>query len=266
MWLAVITLFPDMFDAMTESGITGRAIKRGQVQFSCVNPRDFTIDNYHRVDDRPFGGGPGMVMLPEPLEKAILHAKAKAADAGYPEVPVVYMSPQGKTLTESGVKQLVQYDGLIILCGRYEGIDERIIEQYVDQEWSIGDYVLTGGELPAMVMLDSMIRRLPDVMTDNQSAEQDSFVDGLLDCPHYTKPDVFNGMAVPAVLKTGHHLNIEKWRFLQRYQRTQARRPELLEGVQLTRQQKKWLMSEKKSESLRLAGQCPSSAQAQDDS
>ncbi|ONG42170.1 tRNA (guanosine(37)-N1)-methyltransferase TrmD [Alkanindiges hydrocarboniclasticus] len=266
MWLAVITLFPDMFDAMTESGITGRAIKRGQVQFSCVNPRDFTIDNYHRVDDRPFGGGPGMVMLPEPLEKAILHAKAKAADAGYPEVPVVYMSPQGKTLNESGVKQLVQYDGLIVLCGRYEGIDERIIEQYVDQEWSIGDYVLTGGELPAMVMLDSMIRRLPDVMTDNQSAEQDSFVDGLLDCPHYTKPDVFNGIAVPAVLKTGHHLNIEKWRFLQRYQRTQARRPELLEGVQLTRQQKKWLMSEKKSESLRLAGQCPSSAQAQDDS
>ena len=244
MWLAVITLFPDMFRAITESGITGRAIKRNQVQFRCINPRDFTTDNYHRVDDRPFGGGPGMVMLAEPLEKAILHAKALAVSAGYSRVPVVYMSPQGTTLNEAGVKQLVEHDGLIVLCGRYEGIDERIIEQYVDQEWSIGDYVLTGGELPAMVMLDSMIRRLPDVMSDNQSAEQDSFVDGLLDCPHYTKPDVFNGVAVPAVLKTGHHLNIEKWRFLQRYQRTKTRRPELLASVQLTRQQQKWLKDE----------------------
>lgn len=241
MWLAVITLFPDMFHAITESGITGRAIKRNQVQFRCINPRDFTTDNYHRVDDRPFGGGPGMVMLAEPLEKAILHTKALAAHAGYSRVPVVYMSPQGTTLNEAGVKKLVEHDGLIVLCGRYEGIDERIIEQYIDQEWSIGDYVLTGGELPAMVMLDSMIRRLPDVMSDNQSAEQDSFVDGLLDCPHYTKPDVFNGVAVPAVLKTGHHLNIEKWRFLQRYQRTKTRRPELLASVQLTRQQQKWL-------------------------
>lgn len=243
MWLAVITLFPDMFHALTDCGITGRAIKRGQVQFHCINPRDFTLDNYHRVDERPFGGGPGMVMLPEPLEKAILHAKTLAVEAGYQQVPVVYMSPQGTTLNESGVQQLRQYDGLIVLCGRYEGIDERIIEQYVDQEWSIGDYVLTGGELPAMVMLDSLIRRLPDVMSDNQSAEQDSFVDGLLDCPHYTKPDLFNGVAVPPVLKSGHHLNIEKWRFLQRYQRTQARRPELLANVQLTAQQKKWLKS-----------------------
>lgn len=243
MWLAVITLFPEMFDAITKSGITGRAIKRNLVHFNCINPRDFTTDNYHRVDERPFGGGPGMVMLPEPLEKAILHAKALAAEAGYQQVPVVYMSPQGTTLNESGVRQLVQHDCLIVLCGRYEGIDERIIEQYVDQEWSIGDYVLTGGELPAMVMLDSMIRRLPDVMSDGQSAEQDSFVDGLLDCPHYTKPEVFNGSAVPAVLKTGHHLNIEKWRFLKRYERTAARRPDLLETALLSAQQKKWLKS-----------------------
>ncbi|RYZ79450.1 MAG: tRNA (guanosine(37)-N1)-methyltransferase TrmD, partial [Moraxellaceae bacterium] len=159
------------------------------------------------------------------------------------QVPVVYMSPQGKPLDESGVKQLVQYDGLIVLCGRYEGIDERIIERYVDQEWSIGDYVLTGGELPAMVMLDSLIRRLPNVMSDDQSAEQDSFVDGLLDCPHYTKPDVFEGLAVPEVLKSGHHLNIEKWRFLKRYERTAIRRPDLLESAELTKQQKKWLHS-----------------------
>lgn len=243
MWLAVITLLPDMFTALTACGITGRAIKRGQVQFHCINPRDFTQDNYHRVDERPFGGGPGMVLLAEPLEKAIWHARALAADAGCPKAPLVYMSPQGTTLNESGVKQLVQQDGLIVLCGRYEGIDERIIELYVDQEWSIGDYVLSGGELPAMVMLDSIIRRLPGVMSDELSAEQDSFVDGLLDCPHYTKPDVFNGLAVPEVLKSGHHLNIEKWRFLQRYQRTKARRPDLLQGVQLTAQQKKWLKS-----------------------
>ncbi|XID74589.1 tRNA (guanosine(37)-N1)-methyltransferase TrmD [Alkanindiges sp. WGS2144] len=241
MWFAVITLFPEMFAALNQFGITGRAIGRGQVKLHCINPRDFTSDPYRRIDDRPFGGGPGMVMLAEPLAQAICHAKRLAVEAGCQQVPVVYMSPQGKTLTESGVKQLVQHDGLIVLCGRYEGIDERIIERYVDQEWSIGDYVLTGGELPAMVMLDSLIRRLPDVMSDDQSAEQDSFVDGLLDCPHYTRPEVFEGLAVPEVLKSGHHLNIEKWRFVQRYQRTAKRRPELLDGVVLTPLQKKWL-------------------------
>ena len=246
MWFAVITLFPDMFDAIQEFGITGRAIKRNQAKLHCINPRDFTKDAYHRVDERPFGGGPGMVMLAEPLAQAIQHAKALAEQAGCVQVPVVYMSPQGKTLDESGVKQLVQYDGLIVLCGRYEGIDERIIERYVDQEWSIGDYVLTGGELPAMVMLDSLIRRLPNVMSDDQSAEQDSFVDGLLDCPHYTKPDVFEGLAVPEVLKSGHHLNIEKWRFLKRYERTAMRRPDLLDTAQLSVQQKKWLASKDK--------------------
>lgn len=243
MWFAVITLFPDMFNVIHQFGITGRAFKRGQAQIHCINPRDFTHDAYHRIDERPFGGGPGMVMLAEPLAQAIQHAKNLALQAGYLQVPVVYMSPQGKTLKEPGVKQLAQYDGLIVLCGRYEGIDERIVERYVDQEWSIGDYVLTGGELPAMVMLDSIIRRLPNVMSDDQSAEQDSFVDGLLDCPHYTKPDVFEGLAVPEVLKSGHHLNIEKWRFLQRYERTATRRPDLLDNAELTKQQKKWLQS-----------------------
>jgi tRNA (guanine37-N1)-methyltransferase len=251
MWFAVITLFPEMFQSLTEFGITGRAVKREQVQFCCINPRDFTVggssgkSNYRRVDERPFGGGPGMVMMAEPLAKAIQHAKNLAIDAGCQQVPVVYMSPQGNTLNETAVKQLVQYDGLIVLCGRYEGVDERLISQYVDQEWSIGDYVLTGGELPAMVMLDSIIRRLPDVMSDDQSAEQDSFVDGLLDCPHYTKPDDFEGLQVPAVLKSGHHLEIEKWRFLKRYERTLQRRPELIDKVELSKQQKKWLMSQK---------------------
>lgn len=241
MFFAVISIFPEMFTAITCYGITGRAVKRGQIQLHCINPRDFAEGGYRRVDERPFGGGPGMVMMAEPLAKAIQHAKQLATQAGCNDVPVVYMSPQGQTLHENAVRQLVQYDGLIVLCGRYEGIDERLIERYVDQEWSIGDYVLSGGELPAMVLFDSIIRRLPHVMQDEQSAEQDSFVDGLLDCPQYTKPDHFEGLSVPEVLKSGHHGKIEKWRFLQRYQRTQQRRPELLANATLTPQQQKWL-------------------------
>lgn len=241
MFFAVVTLFPEMFDAITAYGITGRAVNRELVQVTCINPRDFAEGNYKRVDERPFGGGPGMVMMAEPLAKAIRYAKQLAVEVGCVHAPVVYMSPQGKTLNESAVQQFIQYDGLIVLCGRYEGVDERLIQHYVDQEWSIGDYVLSGGELPAMVLLDSLIRRLPDAMSDEQSAIQDSFVDGLLDCPQYTKPDYFEGLEVPEVLKSGHHANIEKWRFLQRYQRTLARRPELIEKVELSKQQKKWL-------------------------
>jgi tRNA (guanine37-N1)-methyltransferase len=241
MWFAVITLFPEMFATVRDFGITGRAISRGQASLTCLNPRDFTHDAYRRVDERPSGGGPGMVMLAEPLADAIRHAKALAAKQGLSHVPVVYLSPQGRKLDETGVKTLQQYDGMILLCGRYEGIDERLIQLYVDQEWSIGDYVLTGGELPAMVLMDSVIRRLPDVMGDNASAEQDSFVAGLLDCPHYTKPDTFEGLDVPDVLKSGHHLQIEKWRFLQSMARTESRRPELLKDVVLSKQQKKWI-------------------------
>lgn len=241
MFCVVITLFPDMFAALTAHGITGRAVSRDIVQMTCINPRDFAEGNYRRVDERPFGGGPGMVMMAEPLAKSIQHAKQLAIQAGCTQVPVVYMSPQGQQLNEQAVQQFVAYDGLIVLCGRYEGVDERLIAQYVDQEWSIGDYVLSGGELPAMVLLDSIIRRLPHVMSDEQSHIQDSFVDGLLDCPQYTKPDCFEGLDVPAVLKSGHHRNIEKWRFLQRYQRTVTRRPDLLAQVELTKQQQKWL-------------------------
>ncbi|WOE31097.1 MULTISPECIES: tRNA (guanosine(37)-N1)-methyltransferase TrmD [unclassified Acinetobacter] len=244
MFFAVITLFPEMFAAITDFGISGRAVQRELIQLNCINPRDFAEGRYKKVDERPFGGGPGMVMMAEPLAKAIQHAKVLATQAGAFNVPVVYMSPQGQTLNESAVQQFVDYDGLILLCGRYEGVDERLIEKYVDQEWSIGDYVLSGGELPAMVLLDSVIRRLPGAMSDEQSAIQDSFVDGLLDCPQYTKPDHFEGLAVPDVLKSGHHANIDKWRFLQRYQRTQQRRPELVEQVELNVQQKKWLKDE----------------------
>lgn len=241
MFFAVITLFPEMFAAIGQYGISGRAAKRELVQFNCINPRDFAKGNYKRVDERPFGGGPGMVMMAEPLALAIQHAKQLAEQAGCVRAPVVYMSPQGQCLNDAAVTQFLDYDGLIVLCGRYEGVDERLIQRYVDQEWSIGDYVLSGGELPAMVLLDSIIRKLPNVMSDEQSHLQDSFVDGLLDCPQYTKPDHFEGLDVPAVLKSGHHGQIEKWRFLQRYQRTQNRRPELVAKAQLTTQQKKWL-------------------------
>lgn len=176
-------------------------LKDSKPKISLINPRDFTTDNYRRIDERPFGGGPGMVMMAEPLEKAILHAKELARQAGCRvdggACPVVYLSPQGKQLDEPSVLQMASLDGMILLCGRYEGIDERLLERYVDTEISIGDYVLTGGELPAMVVMDSVIRRLPQVMGDDLSAEQDSFVDGLPDCPHYTKPLDFHGDGVP---------------------------------------------------------------------
>lgn len=249
MFFAVISIMPQMFDAVRDFGITGRAVSREQVSIHVINPRDFTTDNYKRIDERPFGGGPGMVMMAEPLQKAICHAKSLAAeyfaDKGItnPVCPVVYLSPQGEQLNESLVLACADYDGMILLCGRYEGIDERLLESYVDAEISIGDYVLTGGELPAMIVMDSVIRRLPSVMGDDKSALEDSFVDGLLDCPHYTKPLDFEGKAVPDVLLSGHHANIAKWRFLQQVKRTQARRPDLWQAFTPTKEQAKWLKS-----------------------
>lgn len=245
MYFAVISILPDMFAAIREFGITGRAVEQQQVTIDCINPRDFTTDNYRRIDERPYGGGPGMVMMAEPLAKAITHAKAQAANHGCrvdaQHCPVVYLSPQGHTLSETQVVAMTEYDGMILLCGRYEGIDERLLMQYVDSEVSIGDYVLTGGELPAMVLMDSLIRRLPEVMGDAQSAEQDSFVDGLLDWPHFTKPVLYDDMAVPDVLLSGHHANIAKWRFLQQAERTQQRRPDLWQAFTPSKQQQKWL-------------------------
>ncbi|WP_435932007.1 tRNA (guanosine(37)-N1)-methyltransferase TrmD [Moraxella bovoculi] len=249
MFFAVISIMPEMFGAVRDFGITGRAVTRQQTVIHVINPRDFTTDNYKRIDERTFGGGPGMVMMAEPLERAILHAKEQAGnylkDKGIddPICPVVYMSPQGKTLDESSVVEFADYDGMILLCGRYEGIDERLLECYVDVEVSIGDYVLTGGELPAMVLMDSVIRRIPAVMGDDKSAVEDSFVGGLLDCPHYTKPIEFQGKAVPDVLLSGHHANIAKWRFTQQVKRTKARRPDLWEKFTPTKEQAKWLKS-----------------------
>ena len=245
MFFAVISILPEMFSAIKEYGVVGRAVKNEQVVIHVINPRDFTTDNYRRIDERPFGGGPGMVMMAEPLEKAIIYAQDLAKQAGCDihngQCPVIYLSPQGETLSEPLVASLPSLDGMILLCGRYEGIDERLITRYVDKEISIGDYVLTGGELPAMVLMDSVIRRLPNVMGDDLSAEQDSFVDGLLDCPHYTKPLEFHGEAVPSVLLSGHHANIAKWRFLEQVKRTKARRPELWEDFTPNKQQAKWL-------------------------
>lgn len=249
MFFAVISIMPEMFGAVRDFGITGRAVSRGQVAIHTINPRDFTTDNYKRIDERTFGGGPGMVMMAEPLQKAILHAKALAQahfdhhNISTPNCPVLYLSPQGRTLDEPAVVEFAKYDGMILLCGRYEGIDERLLQLYVDGEVSVGDYVLTGGELPAMIVMDSVIRRLPSVMGDDHSAIQDSFVDGLLDCPHYTKPVDFHGKKVPEVLLSGHHANIAKWRFLQQVKRTKARRPDLWEKFTPTKEQAKWLKS-----------------------
>ncbi|WP_199507524.1 MULTISPECIES: tRNA (guanosine(37)-N1)-methyltransferase TrmD [unclassified Psychrobacter] len=245
MYFAVISIFPEMFAAIRDFGITARACSEGKVTIECINPRDYTSDNYRRIDERPYGGGPGMVMMAEPLAKAIEDAKERAKAHGcrieVAHCPVVYLSPQGRQLDEASVVQMSDYDGMILLCGRYEGIDERLLSQYVDAEVSIGDYVLTGGELPAMVLMDSVIRRLPEVMGDAQSAEQDSFVDGLLDCPHYTKPYVFADMAVPEVLLSGHHANIAKWRFVEQAKRTKVRRPDLWQAFKPSKAQVKWL-------------------------
>ena len=224
----VISLFPEMFSAMRQ-GVTGRAVERGQVAMRLWNPRDYADDAHRTVDDRPYGGGPGMVMMVEPLRQAIEAAKAAAPDSR-----VLYLSPQGRRLDQAAARQLATEPGFILLAGRYEGVDERLIDAYIDEEWSNGDYVLSGGELPAMVLIDAVIRLLPGVLGHADSAEQDSYVDGLLDCPHYTRPEVVEGRAVPEVLMSGNHELIRRWRLKQALGRTWLRRPDLLEGRQLS--------------------------------
>ena len=228
----VVTLFPEMFVAVTQSGVTRRALEEGRWTLDFWNPRDFTQDKHRTVDDRPYGGGPGMVMMPEPLESAIASAKARQNAAGVKTSRVVYLSPQGMPLTHQRVMQFVQAadEGVVLLCGRYEGIDERLIERCVDEEISIGDFVLSGGEIPAMALLDAIVRQLPGVLNDAESAAQDSFVAGLLDCPHYTRPEDYQGQRVPDVLLSGHHEQIRRWRLKQALGRTWQRRPDLLAG------------------------------------
>lgn len=224
----VITLFPEMMEAMTV-GVIGRARQNGLIQCHWWNPRDYTEDVHKTVDDRPYGGGPGMVMKTEPLDKAIAEARQLNTSA-----KVVYLSPQGQPLTQGLVEQLSTEQGLILLCGRYEGIDERLLQKQVDLEISIGDYVLSGGEVPAMVLMDSVSRLLPGVLGHEDSAQQDSFVNGLLDCPHYTRPEVYEDKTVPAVLLSGNHAAIEQWRLQQSLLRTRQRRPDLFEKYALS--------------------------------
>ncbi len=220
----VITLFPEMFRAITDYGITRRAFESGLAQLNTINPRDFTHDRRRTVDDRPYGGGPGMVMLAEPVALAIDAAHQRSSVRR----KVIYVSPQGRRLDEQGVSEMKTEPGLIFLAGRYEGVDERVIEALVDEEWSIGDYVLSGGELPVMVMIDALIRQLPGALGDELSAEQDSFYDGLLDCGHYSRPREFAGRRVPDVLLGGDHEKIRLWRLKQSLGRTWLRRPDLL--------------------------------------
>ena len=241
MWIGVVSLFPEMFRAISENGVTGRAIKNNLLSIQSWNPRDFTMDKHRTVDDRPYGGGPGMLMMVQPLRDAIQAAKMAAQEAGH-EAKVIYLSPQGRRLDHEGAQQLSSSSqALILVAGRYEGIDERIIDSLVDEEWSVGDYVLSGGELPAMILIDAVVRFVPGVLGHVLSAEQDSFADGLLDCPHYTRPEVLNGVAVPSVLLSGDHEKIRLWRLKQSLQRTKMRRPDLLNDLALTDEQAKLL-------------------------
>lgn len=222
----VITLFPEMFAAITNSGITRRAFEENKATLQLINPRDFTVDRHRTTDDRPYGGGPGMVMLAEPLEKAILAAKEKSSSQ---QAPVIYLSPQGRVLTHQKVVEFAQQKSMILLCGRYEAIDQRLIDRCVDVEISIGDFVLSGGEIAAMALMDAVIRQLPGVLNDENSAVQDSFVSGILDCPHYTRPPIYQNESVPSVLMGGNHEEIRNWRREQALLATKKKRPDLLD-------------------------------------
>ena len=230
MQFGVISLFPDMFEALRCGGITARALEQGLCQLSLWNPRDYADNKHRRVDDRPYGGGPGMVMQVQPIRAAITAAKTALGV----ETHTIYLSPQGQPLTQAGIHRLLQQPRLLLIAGRYEGIDERVLERDVDAEWSIGDYVLSGGELAAMVLIDALVRWLPGALGHEDSATEDSFQQGLLDCPHYTRPEVLDDQTVPDVLLRGNHADIARWRMQQALGRTWARRPDLLAQVTLT--------------------------------
>ncbi|MDP3087819.1 MAG: tRNA (guanosine(37)-N1)-methyltransferase TrmD [Methylotenera sp.] len=236
----IVTLFPEMFDAITKYGITSRALQQKIYDVQFWNPRDFTTDNHKTVDDRPYGGGPGMVMLAEPLEQAISSAKVSQAEKNI-ESWVIHLSPAGQPLTHEKVMQLSKKQGLVLLTSRYEGVDQRLIDVQVDEEISIGDYVLSGGELPAMALIDAIVRHLPGSLGDSDSAIEDSFVDGLLDCPHYTRPEEYNGVKVPEILTSGNHAKIKQWRLKMSLKRTRDQRPDLLAARPLTKEEARLL-------------------------
>ena len=239
MKIGLITLFPEMFDALLEYGISSRAVKNGLFEVKCFNPRAYAVDYHNTVDDRPYGGGPGMVLMAEPLRKSIKEASNWIGA----KTKVIYLSPQGQVLTQKGVQLLSSESSLIFISGRYEGVDERVIDLEVDEEWSIGDYVLSGGELPTMVVMDTIIRQLPGALGDQLSAKQDSFSEGLLDYPHYTRPETYEGLKVPDILLSGNHENIRQWRLKESLKRTLFKRPELLSGLSLNKEQEEMLDS-----------------------
>lgn len=249
MRIDVVSLFPPMFEAVTDYGVTGRAIKNGLLTLRVWNPRDYTEDKHRSVDARPYGGGPGMVMLIEPLARAIKAARTEQVNGAR----VIYLSPQGRRLEQAGVQELSKRQGMILLAGRYEGVDERLLEGEVDEEWSIGDYVLSGGELAAMVMIDAIARQLPGALGDEDSAQQDSFAKGLLDHEHYTRPEEYAGQQVPEVLLSGDHEKIRRWRLKRSLGRTWLRRPDLLERLPLNSEQKR-LLDEFRQEYLKESG------------
>lgn len=231
MRIDVVTLFPEMVRSTAAVGVTGRALERGLWQLGVWNPRDYATDVHKTVDDRPYGGGPGMVMLAAPLAQAIEAARAAQREAGT-STRVLYLSPAGTPLTHARIAVMAQAPraGYVLVAGRYEGIDERLLEREIDEEVGVGDFVVSGGELPALMVIDALARLLPGALNDEQSAREDSFVDGLLDCPHYTRPEVYEGIAVPQVLLSGHHAEIRRWRLQQSLGRTRQRRPDLLAG------------------------------------
>lgn len=235
MRIEVVTLFPDMVTQAAAFGVTGRARDKGLWELGVVNPRDFAVDAYRTIDDRPYGGGPGMVLMAEPLARALAAARSAQRDAGVQPQRTIALSPAGRTLTHDKVMELAASPGFILLAGRYEGIDERLLAREVDEEISVGDFVVSGGELPALLVIDAVVRQLPGALNDVQSAEQDSFADGLLDCPHYTRPETYDGERVPDVLLSGNHAAIRRWRLQQSLGRTWQRRPELLDRRTLSR-------------------------------
>ncbi|MDH4107275.1 MAG: tRNA (guanosine(37)-N1)-methyltransferase TrmD [Gammaproteobacteria bacterium] len=237
MQIVTVTLFPQMVETVVEYGVVGRAAKNGMLSLKCLNPRDFTTDVHRTVDDRPYGGGPGMVMKYEPLASALRCARGQVPAGS----PVVCLSPQGRAFDQQAARRFANMDGLILLSGRYEGIDERLLEAEVDEELSLGDFVLSGGEIPAMAVIDAVARLIPGVLGDDESAQRDSFMDGLLDHPHYTRPEEVDGRRVPEVLLSGDHRRIAEWRLKQALGRSYLRRPDLLDRLSLTNPQRRLL-------------------------
>ncbi len=232
----VITLFPEMVEQVALNGVVGRAKKADVFDLNCWNPRDFANNKHRSVDDRPYGGGPGMLMTIQPLQDTLVAVKEKTKPN-----KVVYLSPQGKVINQDLIQEASRFESLTLICGRYEGIDQRFLDEHVDEEWSLGDYVLSGGELAAMICIDAIVRYLPGALGSELSAQQDSFSDGLLDCPHYTRPEQYLGNHVPQVLLNGHHKDIEDWRLKQSLGQTWLKRPDLLEQKALTDKQQKLL-------------------------